>query len=778
MKKRVAFCLFWIFLLPISLLALSLSAEIVQADYYIPGCYISNESKCFLDVLNPTDERAELQGFVYSEKKDPTQFILRIEPHRAKRVDISAFASGFFGASISADKTVGISYVTYDGAFSGGLGSLASTKTSSEWYFGEGYTSGMAKTYLYLLNPGAKGSDVTVTLYYANSETRKFSVHVPAKRALSIDLKEKTMPEKRFGIKVSASEPIAVSTANFNRKFSAGSGGVGVSETAKKLYFADGYTSLDTTDFLNIINPTLTTAHLSVTFYYDDGTTTYIDETVPAYSKKLLMLGNYVSELRWFSTEVLSDADILAELTHYDESRSAGYGVFGSAEPLDSFYFSYAVAGADSKSYLALFNPSQDDASLELIFYYEDGTVKSLQAKAASLRRSTINLNEKALSGRPFGLIVKSSAKIFSTLTVYENDYSAGYGYSGGLIDRASLTDLALPESARNGEEAAEDISSDSYSVSDSDSVIAGKAVLDSSKSQLRQQPEYVLSEEEKVSSDKFNEKFNEKITAGLESVVKQKYKHDSIPLLLWHFSYSTAHDAENASQAILSGVFLTLSEYYPVNVKDVPAFSFEAKKSSGYLWQAGSSLYLVVAPKEQSEAAQGLAEQVISEQMVDKEYTNKKAPVSLKLILLLILALLLLILLVRWIFRRSNREFDELDEDDYDNEDKEDEENNGRDSPSVWEEQIPSAKPKKKKKGKKQPKHSENKRSESKNSETKKNETKKIQKSAEIKKTVDQKKDPKKMTAQDFLDAVEDIPDYEDVFKHVNRENEVIKPK
>jgi hypothetical protein len=34
------------------------------------------------------------------------------------------------------------------------------------------------------------------------------------------------------------------------------------------------------------------------------------------------------------------------------------------------------------------------------------------------------------------------------------------------------------------------------------------------------------------------------------------------------------------------------------------------------------------------------------------------------------------------------------------------------------------------------------------------------------------------KLTAQDILDELEEIPDYEDVFRHVNRDQEEIKPK
>ncbi|MFC1742114.1 hypothetical protein ACFL3V_06270, partial [Nanoarchaeota archaeon] len=38
--------------------------------------------------------------------------------------------------------------------------------------------------------------------------------------------------------------------------------------------------------------------------------------------------------------------------------------------------------------------------------------------------------------------------------------------------------------------------------------------------------------------------------------------------------------------------------------------------------------------------------------------------------------------------------------------------------------------------------------------------------------------KPKEKMTAQDILDQLDDIPEYEDVFRHVNRDHEEIKPK
>ena len=730
----------FVFVLAFVLLAVCVSAA--DFKYYIPGAYVNEESAAFVNILNPNDNPAQVElAFLY-EKNDSGRSELKVEPYSAVSHRLSA-STGSFGIVVSSDDPVAVSSVQYDGTYSGGFGSPAA-EPSSAWYFAEGYTSGMVKTYLYILNPSEKETEVDVTLYYDNGEKKTFSEHVPAMKQVRLDLKEKTMPEKRFGIKVTSAVPVVVSAGNFNKHFSAATGGVGASSTAKKWYFPSGYTSDDASEFLNILNPSLGVAHLTVTLYYSDGRTRSFDDTVSAGSKKMIMLNNFAEELEWFSTVVESDIGVVAELTHYDDSYSAGHGGVGATEALETAYFSSGFVDDDVKTSLAVFNPSDAEAEIDITFYYSDSSVMILPFKAPSMVRSTVDIAGRAVKGKLFGFKVQSSEPVVMQEFVYDKAYSAGHGNFG----------MALP--------------------------VEEPEVVEVGVDELVPPPvgDYRLVKEEVVSASKFAES----VSAGLEGVVKYSYEFEGSPVIAWRFSYGDDDYAYDALGAALSGDLFRLLEVGPALLAGLDANYFSAEKSAGYFWLNGKDLYVFVGEKDDQTAVFGLAEMFASSAPQDSP------GMSLWNILLIIIGLIVLVFIIRSVFRK------EPEEDEFD-----------------WEETIPSAEPvKKKKSARKKPA----KRAEKKKTEAKKQEPEERKEEAQEKKTVkkkhvkrkpakkpkpaedkkeedeekpEQRKEPKitvkeippeRLTAQDILDQLDDIPDYEDVFRHVNRDHEEIKPK
>ncbi|MBU2561331.1 MAG: hypothetical protein KKD17_03460 [Nanoarchaeota archaeon] len=763
MEKRVF--VFIIFILTLLLLVpAAIAAE--EHKYYIAGAYINQDSAAFLNILNPGDTSADAQVRIFYEKNDSGGFKLTVPAHSTSNTDLSKHLDSNFGLEITSGSPLAVDSVQYDTTYSGGFGTLAALKPDYVWHFAEGYSSGMVKTYLYILNPGAREANIGVTLYYDSGEKKTFNLNVPAQKHLRVDLKDKTMPEKRFGMKVTSTVPIVASAGNFNKKFSGGSGGTGTSLLAKRWMFPDGYTSTEATEFINILNPSLGVAHLKVTLQYDDGTTRSFDETVPAQSKKMILLNNFAQEMKWFSTIVDSDVNIAVENTHYDSSYSAGHGGIGATSGATEQYFANSVAGDKSKSYLAVYNPSDKEALLDITFYYLDGTVKQLQESAPALMRSTIDLNKRAVIGMQFGMQIKSTEPVVARQVTYNQKQSSGYSQFGAVIpakEKAEVVEETLPE-----EEAPE-----------------------------ARAEGYTLQKEEVVAPSRFKEK----IAAGMSSAAKYTYDKDGQTVVAWMLRYSDTKAVSKALSAALGGEMFTLLEVRPDYVRGLPAHSFIAEKSEGYMWTGGNDLYVTVAAD--AEDAYGLAELFASGNApLTKERTG------LGTIIVVLAALIALIFFVRWVFRRTPEEAAE--------------------EKSAWEDVIPSAKPKTKKPAKKEsapkkavpakkekpvnkseapqkkhePKkeehrpekrheeklakkeeHKPEKRHEDKPAkEERKQEHKKeesLKKPAERVKNISIREIPReKMTAQDLLDQMEEIPEYEDVFRHVNRDQEEIKQK
>jgi hypothetical protein len=743
MEKRASF----IILAMLALVPLAYAGE--DHSYYIAGAYVSAESKAFIDILNPGDKAANIDAAIYYEKNDSGGFQLKVEPQRTVRVDLSQEAAGNFGLALKSDQPVVVDSVEYDAAYSGGFGGLAALKPDFVWYFGEGYSSGMVKTYLFILNPNPRESNIGVTLYYENGEKRTFNLNVPAYRQLTVDLKEKTMPEKRFGMKVTGTTPIVAATANFNKKFSAGSGGTGTNLLSKSWYFPDGYTSTEATEFINVVNPSFGVAHLKFTIYYDDGTTTTFDDTVPANSKDLFLINNYAAGMRWFSTVVESDVSVAAENTHYDSSYSAGHGSIGATSANTDAYFAYCIAREGNLNQLAVFNPSAKEASLDITFYYSDGSVKQLKESVPSLMRSTIDLNQRALPDKPFGMHVHSSEPVLAKQIIYDKKQSAGYAYIGMPME---AEEEKQPETEDKNAAPAEE---------------------------MRQ---YALTGEEKISVSKLEGT----ISKGLAAAMKYDYSYGNSSLLAWHFSYTDDKKASDALRSALSGDLFSLMEVTPASISGLSAHYFAAQKSEGYMWLNGNNLYIFVGPVGESGVTMGLAELFVAGTPPQEERKT-----GLLTIIAALAALVLLVVVIRWLSRRRPGEGEE----------------------AAWSGIIPSARPKQRKarkeekrparhrkpsprkeRGARKGSHKEEK-TESK-PERRKPEHKEDGKEAKAQHTAHREEQHSKqahqkvseisirevprdkLTAQDLLDDMEEIPDYEDVFRHVNRDQEEIKPK
>jgi hypothetical protein len=757
LKKRVS----------LFILALVLFASMAVADkHYIAGSRVDQDASSYLDIFNPNDAAADIDISLFFEKNSSETFRLKVEASSVERFDLSNHATGDFGGVLDSDQPVVVGSVNYDSTYSAGFGSLSASRPGFVWYFGEGYSSGMVKTFLHVLNPGTRSAEIGVTLYYDNGQKKTFNVHVPASSYKSIDLKEKTMPEKRFGMKVVSNVPVVASAATFNKHFSAGSGGMGSEELSKRWYFPEGYTSIDASEFLNLVNPSLGVAHVNISFYYEDGSVDSFDETVASNAKKMLLLNNHVSDGKRFSTVVESDVNILAEITHYDDTYSAGHGGVGVYETSDSAYFAYGLETSKLRSYLAVFNPASKEADLSLVFYYSDGTVAKLSRKAPGLMRTTVDLDLLAVSDKPFGLAVISSEPVVMKQVVYDSTHSAGHGYYGlKFIVPAEEETVDEDEPAPVEEEPA---------------------------------VEYELVKEDSVPVSKFKGP----VTDGLVSVTKSSYDYDGSDLLVWRFSYDDDRSASSALNAVLSGGLFKLLEVSPSLISGFASHEFVSTKSEGYVWQNSSDVYLSVAPRGDKDLALGL-----SESLVPQSPASEKS--SLGSILLIIIALVLLVIVIRWLFRHKP---DEEDDD--------------------WEELIPSAKPRTRKpvpkekpvkkakkaapkKEEKKPKKEDDKKEEKKQEpeEKEKQDDKKKDKEQKPDDNKEEKQDDKKkpakksrpaakkqdtdskeekdskhisikeiprdqLTAQHILDHLDEIPEYEDVFRHVNRDHEEIKPK
>ncbi|HII71188.1 TPA: hypothetical protein HA265_00355, partial [Candidatus Woesearchaeota archaeon] len=602
----------------------------------------------------------------------------------------------------------------------------------------EGYSTGSAKNILYLYHPADTVARATVTTYRDDGGRKVFDLDLPRKRLVRYDMKEQIYSQNRYGIKVVSKTPIVVGASNFNKLFSGGSGGHGAVR-AKEWNFAGGYVSEQATDFLNLVNPTLDNAHINVTIYYEGGETTGFDVQVEQLMKKHVMLNNHVKQKSPYSLAVISDQPIVAEMTHYDEEYSGGWGLLGEQEGAKEWLFAAGIPADDN--HLAIFNPGPGDAGVTVKLYYPGEIVREFYEQLGT-GRSTIQMDTLAEQGMEYGIQVISDKKIFVQQVLYERKYDAGaamYGVKGVEQVKETAEELELAD------EGLEQVTGAAIEVEES-----GLALLS----------------REPVAPERLGV-----IAEGMDSAMKSIYDDEGNKVIAWSFDYDNQGDAMNALQNILSSALMKVMEYSPGSIKDVEVYSLTAENSAGYAWQSGNKVRVVLA-NDQVDAMK-VAEVMVSPTSGPGFWTTRN-----------ILILLAVVIIVLWfVLRGKKKRQEELDEDfdDWDNAYEDTEEPDEKKAVSSKKTVAPVKRPvKEEKKETKTAKKEEMKKQEVKKEVVKKEETRKEErKERKIRHEEDKPEvkieriDQPQQGVQEF-----EVVDYEDLFKHRNRDGDEIKPQ
>lgn len=602
-------------------------------EYFIAGTMLTDESDSFINVLNPNTQKARVEVTMFFKKNDSASFTDYINPRSVRDFNIASRLSGDInsqkntGVKIVSDIPLAVSHTVYDTAYSAGFGSAAVLKPSQSWYFAEGYSSEKNRSFLFFTNPNVKETIASVTLYYAGGQKKSFNVDLKSESCIRLDLKEHSMPDKAFGIKVTSPEPIIAESFNMNREFKTGSGGAGNTKPAKKWFFAEGYTEdkfVDATfsdetepyvrEYLSMVNPSETPANIIVWHQYADGKESSFDVELAAHNSASVILNNRADSTSKFSTVVESDVEIIAELSHHDKKYSAGHGGLGSDIPRRDIYFTDGFVNSLTRDYLALFNPGKNSANLNITLYYEDGTTHNFARTVGSMIRNTIDLHTEATPNERFGLKIVSDNPIFAQHVVLDKSHSAGRSsFGAGHHSQLVVDDVA------------QELVADDDSV---DEVVSDINIIQS----------------EMVDISKFGGVLGE-----LNAAKKVEYEVDGSTVVVWVFGYENQGDSEDGLSAVLSGKLFTLMERTPKDIYSTEAFYLITDKSEGFSWNSMNNVFVVLSSRGDMESALNISKEIIDNNPVEERRFSK--------LLLAILVVLIIIIMFRSISGRSKSE-------------------------------------------------------------------------------------------------------------------------
>jgi subtilisin family serine protease len=320
------------------------------------------------------------------------------------------------------------------------LSTIASTQYFPEGATGQGLTDNMD-----LVNPGNVDAHAQVRLLTDNGWTSLTRYNLPAHSRKTVNLQSLVGDDQSIATLVQADQPLASGRA-ITRVNASGSYSVGSDATARRWYFADGYTVGDFQEYLTFVNPGVTAAHVRIHLVSDQGTTAEGGTTIGPASRTTIRVGDLLAE-KAVSAAVTSDVPVVAERTQIFASGREGLTTaVGATATHTSGYIDPGHLPAKAQAHLTLFNPSKAAAHVHLSLLDTRGAVAATRTVTlAAGRRATVDLTA-TFGTANLGLLYSSDTGIVAEKVAYFGQFRKSQVGGSNLFAIASpSTDQIFP---------------------------------------------------------------------------------------------------------------------------------------------------------------------------------------------------------------------------------------------------------------------------------------------------------------------------------------------
>jgi hypothetical protein len=216
--------------------------------------------------------------------------------------------------------------------FNGGHESLGVTAPNQRWFHAEGATGSFFDTFLLLANPGAAVATVTLRYLPASGIAVTTTKTIPAHSRLTVnvELEHPSLADAAVATEVTSDQPIISERSMYwpgtGATWHEAHNSFGVTSTSTKWGLAEGRVGGPTgyQTYILLANPSDTaTAHVTITFLRDDGTTVVKTCDVSPGVRVNVPVGAQVPELsnEGFGALITSDQPIFVERAMYSDAH-------------------------------------------------------------------------------------------------------------------------------------------------------------------------------------------------------------------------------------------------------------------------------------------------------------------------------------------------------------------------------------------------------------------------------------------------------------------------
>ncbi len=310
---------------------------------------------------------------------------------------------------------------------------------SRTWYFAEVANNATTNTVLVLFNPQDTTTDVVITYMRENGRLSTQQLTVPARQRVTLDTGD-IIPNQGAGIALAATQPVL---AERTTRTGSNAGGVhnspGMTQLSQTWYFADGSTQEPYEMALALLNPNQQSAVATVTYLTPDGTAATRRYALPASTRLLVGVNEFVPDLSVASV-VDADRPIAVERVL---SFPPSVVLEGNEPPerisiitpgIDDTAFEWQFPPAptiEANQFLLVGNPGRFQTRVTVDLVLTDGSTTSTTLVMPASSRATLAIHDVAPGEAAVSMSLRSVQPIVAERSVFP---LAGTGAGGGTI--------------------------------------------------------------------------------------------------------------------------------------------------------------------------------------------------------------------------------------------------------------------------------------------------------------------------------------------------------
>jgi subtilisin family serine protease len=251
-----------------------------------------------------------------------------------------------------------------------GIGGVGTRSPARSWFLAEGSTAPPFDTWILIQNPNPSPNTARLTFMLESGGTKEITQPLTPQSRMSIHVND-VLPSAGFATAVTADLPIVVERSMYFAQ-GGGHGSMGVKTPGQTWFMAEGDTRAGFDTWILLQNPGTRVANVKITFLKEDGTTTVGYYALDP-STRLSLYADTVVPNTTFGARIESDQPIIVERSIYVAGGEGGHNSPAVPIPNTEWYLPEGSTRAPNQEILALLNPNQDPAQVEVTFIRADG---------------------------------------------------------------------------------------------------------------------------------------------------------------------------------------------------------------------------------------------------------------------------------------------------------------------------------------------------------------------------------------------------------------------